>query len=160
FTCFVYSTYASLMYCPVLASAPESGSTAPIFSVSGMFAAAFAVAAPDAPAPPPVPPPPHAATTKAATSATTESFRMFILPPACRGTARLCTRSRQALRALPPVNDRPTRRDPPHPRMATIRADDPELGAAREQRPEGARRAQIDEAHVGPGERSALKADE
>src|SRR5205814_4080580 len=108
-----------------------------------MFAAAFAVAA-DPAAPPPVAPPPHAATTKAAASATAQSFRMFILPPACRGTARLCARSRQALRALPPVKDRPARRDPPHRSMAAIRADDPELAAPGEERAQRAGRGEID----------------
>src|SRR4029077_11156475 len=142
-TCFVYRTYASLMYWPVFASAPESGSTAPILSVSGMFAAAFAVADADGPAPVPVPPPPHAAITNAATSAIAESFRMFILPPACRGTARLCARSRQALRALPPVKHRASR-DPPDPGVPAVRTDDPELGPAAEQRAQGAGRPKID----------------
>src|SRR6266851_120536 len=52
------------MYLPGFESAPESGSTAPILIVSGMFAAGAAVPVVVVP---PVPPPPHAATTKAAT---------------------------------------------------------------------------------------------
>src|SRR6476661_5487501 len=131
------------MYWPVFASAPESGSTAPIFSVSGMFAAAFDVGAPDPAAPPPVPPPPHAATTKAATSATAESFRMFILPPACRGTARLCARSRQALRALPPVK-RAARPDAPDSGLSAVGADHPELRPSAEQGAKGAGGAERD----------------
>src|SRR5438445_34976 len=52
------------MYLPGFESAPESGRTAPILIVSGMFAAGAAEPVVVAP---PVPPPPHAATTKAAT---------------------------------------------------------------------------------------------
>src|SRR5947209_4187478 len=127
------------MYWPVFASAPESGRTAPILRVSGMFAAALAVAAPVA-APPPVLPPPHAATTKAATSATAESFRMCFILPRVLGTRELCASVRLSLWTFAPVKSA-VRPKPPDSRPTTVGADHPELGAPGEQPAEGAGRS-------------------
>src|SRR5437762_12706299 len=123
------------------ASAPVSGSDAARWTVSGTFTVTASVAL-DA-VPPPVPTPPHAATTNAATSAIAESFRMFILPPECSWTARLCAGSRQALRTFAPVK-RAGRPYAPDRRAPPVRADHPKVGPSAEQAAECARRPEVD----------------
>src|SRR5438552_7626050 len=128
------------MYWPVFASAPESGRTAPILRVSGMFAAAFAVAAPLAVVPP-VPPPPQAATTKAATSATAESFRMCFILPRVLGTRELCASVRLSLWTFAPVKSA-VRPQAPDSRPSAVGPDHPYVGTPRVQASKRARRAE------------------